>query len=211
MIIKTLRIGAFQVNNYLVINEISKEAVLIDAGGDYNQTVDLAREYGAKIVAVLNTHGHLDHIAGDYELQNKEGSKIYIHKDDVFLVNILKQQLGFYGMPEYEEPVIDKFVEDAQEIAVGGFNFKVIHTPGHSPGCVCYLIENALFSGDTLFYESVGRTDLPGGSYSELEKSVKQKLFALDDSITVYPGHGKPSTIGHEKKYNPFFKIESIT
>ncbi|EKE04063.1 MAG: hydroxyacylglutathione hydrolase (Glyoxalase II) [uncultured bacterium] len=205
MIIKTLVVGAFEVNNYLVFEENSQEAVLIDAGGDYKATRELADRNKVKIKYILNTHGHLDHVAGDYDIQTKEDAKVLLHKDDEFLVKALKQHLALYGMPEYEVPKIDEYIEDGQEIKAGGMTFKVIHTPGHSPGAVCYLIDNILFSGDTLFADSVGRTDLPGGSYEELGNSIKNKLFTLDENITVYPGHGPSTTIKHEKAHNPFF------
>ncbi|OGH97487.1 MAG: hypothetical protein A2104_07815 [Candidatus Melainabacteria bacterium GWF2_32_7] len=205
MIIKTLVIGAFEVNNYLVFHENSNEAVLIDAGGDYEATKALADKHNVKIKYILNTHGHLDHVAGDEKIQAKEGAKVLLHKNDGFLVNALKQHLALYGMPEYEVPKIDEYIEDGQEIKAGGLTFKAIHTPGHSPGAVCYLIDNVIFSGDTLFADSVGRTDLPGGSYEELGNSIKNKLFTLDDNIVVYPGHGPSTTIKHEKINNPFF------
>jgi len=205
MIIKTLVMGSLQVNNYLVICEKTHNAVLIDAGGDYNSTIKEAEKYNAKIKYLLNTHGHLDHIAGNYDIQTKAGAKVLIHKADEFLVESLQKQLAMYGMPNCETPKIDEFVEDGQIISVGELIFKVIHTPGHSPGSVCYLTDNALFAGDTLFADSVGRTDLPGGSYEELEKSIKNKLFTLDEAIKVYPGHGPSTSIGHEKIHNPFF------
>ena len=205
MIIKTLVVGPFEVNNYLVIDEETKEAVLIDAGGNFEATKKVLDENEAKLKCILNTHGHLDHIAGDQEIQEKLGVKVLCHKADEFLVSALKQHLAHYGMPEYEIPRIDIFVEDEQEIVAGNMRFKVIHTPGHSPGAVCYLIDNVLFSGDTLFADAVGRTDLPGGSYDELKNSIQQKLFTLDDDIVVYPGHGSETTIGYEKAENPFF------
>ena len=205
MIIKTLITGPFEVNNYLVIDENTNEAALIDAGGDYQATKKLADANNSKIKYILNTHGHLDHIAGDEELQRNEEAKIFIHKDDEFFVSSLKQHLMLYGFPDYEVPVINEFIRDDQIINIGSLDFKVIHTPGHSPGSVCYLIENHLFSGDTLFQDSVGRTDLPGGSYEVLKESITRKLFGLSDDIIVYPGHGDATSIKHERENNPFF------
>ena len=205
MIIKTLVVGSFQVNNYLVIDENSGEAVLIDAGGDFEATKKLAEENKAKIKYILNTHGHMDHIAGDYDIQTKMDAKVFLHQDDEFLIPLMKAHLVEYGMPKYEAPKVDEYVKDGQEIQLGDLSFKVIHTPGHTPGAVSYLIGNVLFSGDTLFKDSVGRTDLPGGSYNQLEKSIKEKLFTLDDNVTAYSGHGPSTTIGYEKKFNPFF------
>ena len=194
MIVKTINIGPLQVNNYLVICENTKQAVLIDAGGDFETTKHIIDENNASLVYVLNTHGHFDHTAGNYDLQKKLGAKILIHKNDEFFIKTLKEQLLLYDMPVFEPSVIDEYVEDNQEINVGSLNFKVIHTPGHSSGSVCFLIDNILFSGDTLFCDSVGRTDLPGGSYKEIEKSIKEKIFSLDENIIVYPGHGPATT-----------------
>jgi len=206
MIIETLKVGEFRVNNYLVINEETKEAVLIDAGGDYEAVKQLLNKYEVKLVCVLNTHGHLDHIAGDYELQAGEGAKVIVHKADQPLVDTLKEHLKHFGMPDYEVPTVNEYVEDGQELDLAGLKFKVIHTPGHTQGGVCYLIDEVLFSGDTLFADSVGRTDLPGGSYEQLGQSIKQKLYTLNDNVRVLPGHGFETTIAYEKKNNPFIK-----
>lgn len=205
MIIKTLTMGSFQVNCYLVIDEATNQAVLIDAGGDYDMAVEAAKKHNAEIKVLLNTHGHMDHIAGDFDFQNKDGIKVYAHKEDEFLFKSIKEYLKMVGMPDYEEPKIDEYVEEGQEIVVGNLKFKVFHTPGHTPGGVCYLIEDKIFVGDTIFANSVGRTDLAGGSYDQLGQSIKNKLFALDENIEVFPGHGKTTTIGHEKRHNPFF------
>ncbi len=205
MIIKTLTAGAFQVNNYIVICEKTKEAVLIDVGGEYQATIDILKQNNAELKYIFNTHAHLDHIAGDAEFQNKNNTKVLMHKEDEFLVDSFQEHLAMYGMPAYDTPSIDEFIEDGQELCVGELKFKVIHTPGHSPGGVCFLIEDTLFSGDTLFANSVGRTDLPKGSFEELQNSVKNSLFTLDENITVYPGHGPSTTIKNEKENNPFF------
>lgn len=205
MIIKTLTVGSFQVNNYLVICQKTNEAVLIDAGGDYAATKKLAEKNNVKIKYLLNTHGHLDHIAGDYDLQSKNDVKVFIHKEDEFLMKTLKEQLTIFGMPSYETPKADELIDEDTVIKAGELEFKVIHTPGHSPGSVCYLLGNIMFSGDTLFMRSVGRTDLPGGSFEQLANSVKNKLFNLDENIVVYPGHGPSTTIKEEKLNNPFF------
>ncbi len=209
MIIKKLTVGAFASNNYLVICEDTKEAVLIDAGGNYRATEDEIKRSGASLKYIFYTHAHLDHISGDRELKRNFQLKTYLHRDDKFLVDKFKEQLSMFGMQEVESPIIDEYINDGQELKVGNLKFKVIHTPGHSPGSVCYLVKSSLFSGDTLFADSVGRTDLPGGSYERLEKSIVNKLFALDENIKVYPGHGAVTTIGHEKQNNPFFGLNS--
>lgn len=196
--------GSFQVNCYLVIDETTNQAVLIDAGGDYELVKSQAEKHNVEIKALLNTHGHMDHIAGDYDLQ-QNGIKVYAHKDDEFLFKSIKEYLKMVGMPDYEEPKIDEYIEEDQELTFGNLKFKVVHTPGHTPGGVCFLIEDKLFAGDTLFANSVGRTDLAGGSYDLLGQSIQNKLFKLDDNVEVFPGHGRTTTIGHEKRHNPFF------
>lgn len=209
MLIQKLTLGAFECNNYLVMCENTKDAVLIDAGGNYEATMNEVNQIGANLRYIFHTHGHLDHISGDVEMKTKAGTEIFIHKDDQFLVDKFKDQLMMFGLPDMDIPVIDHYIEDGQKLEVGNLIFKVIHTPGHSPGSVCLMIEDVLFSGDTLFRDSVGRTDLPGASYEQLSDSILNKLFVLDDETKVYPGHGGPTTIGHEKAYNPFFGAHS--
>jgi glyoxylase-like metal-dependent hydrolase (beta-lactamase superfamily II) len=205
MIIKHFTAGEYETNNYLLICEETKEAALIDAGGNYETTVKLLKENNASLKYILHTHGHFDHIQGDVPLQKEFGAKVLIHKGDEFLVAALKQQLVLHGMKPVEPPVIDEFLEDGQEISVGNIKLKIIHTPGHSQGGVCFLTDKHLFCGDTLFQDNVGRTDLPGGSYKILGDSIKNKIFTLDEDITAYPGHGDFTTIGHEKENNPYF------
>jgi len=205
MIIKTLVIGPIEVNNYLVIDEDTRNAVLIDAGGDWEKTVKLAKDNNANIKYILNTHGHFDHTAGDYDLREKTGAKVLLNQKDIYFVENIKTHLEFYNMPQFEIPKIDEYLEDGQIIKVGNLEFKVICTPGHSEGSVCFLVDDTLFSGDTLFANSAGRTDLPGGSYEKLKESIVNKLFTLNESIKVYPGHGPSTSIGYEKKNNPYF------
>ncbi len=210
MLIRILTSGTFASNNYLVMCRKTHDAVLIDAGGDYEATMREVEDAGANLKYIFHTHGHLDHVAGDVELKAKAGVKTFIHKDDRFLVDRFKEQLMMFGLPDMEIPVIDEYIEHEQVLEAGGLNFRVIHTPGHSPGSVCYLVDDVLFSGDTLFRDSVGRTDLPGGSYEQLGDSVVNRLFVLDEGIKVYPGHGSATSIGYEKQNNPFFGKKTL-
>jgi hydroxyacylglutathione hydrolase len=205
MIIKHFTAGGYETNNYLLICEETKQAIFIDAGGNFEKTMKLLKENNAELKYILHTHGHFDHIGGDDDLQKATDAKIFIHKEDEFMVKALKQQLLMHGMKPAEPPKIDGFLEDNQKIQLGSIKIKVIHTPGHSPGGVCFLIAKHLFSGDTLFADSVGRTDLPCGSYQTLKESIISRLFVLDEDITIYPGHGEFSSIGHEKINNPYF------
>lgn len=205
MILRHFTAGEYETNNYLLICEDTKEAALIDAGGNYEATVKLLKENGASLKYILHTHGHFDHVQGDSQLQKEFGTKVLIHKGDEFFVKSLKQQLVMHGMRPSDPPEINGFLEDGQEISVGNLKLKVIHTPGHSEGGVCFLVDKCLFCGDTLFQDNVGRTDLPGGSYKTLGESIKNKIFVLDEDIIAYPGHGDSTSIGYEKKNNPYF------
>ena len=204
MKLKTLNQGLFRVNNYILFDEETKDAVLIDAGGDFKEIKSALDELGANLKYLLNTHSHMDHIAGDEEIQRNFDVPIYMHKDDEVLLKAFKESLKMFGMPDYELPENITFIEDGQTFKLGNKEIKTIHTPGHTKGGVSYLVDDILFSGDTLFYESVGRTDFYGGNYKQLVSSIKDKLFVLPDNTRVYPGHGIETTIGHEKENNSY-------
>lgn len=205
MILKKIIAGPFEANNYLIIDENTKKAVLIDSSGSFEKVKAELDAHNATLEKVLLTHAHIDHIAGCYEIQQKLGAKVLINEEDMFLVKNLKQQLEMFGLPPAQEPQIDGFIQDGDIVSVGDLKFLVIHTKGHSKGGSCFLVEDKLFSGDTLFLSSVGRTDLPGGDYNELEESITQKIFTLDGDLTIYPGHGPSTTLEKEKRDNPFF------
>ena len=191
MIIKCFTAGQLENNMYLVIDEKTKKAVLIDASAFIPEIIASVKEFGVDVEYILLTHGHFDHIMGLTELKKALNAKAVICHDDLIISdNINEFTRLFGGLSESVPPTYEKFVKDGDIITVGDMQIKVIHTPGHTEGGVCYLIEDKLFSGDTLFRGSVGRTDLFGGSFEELLDSIKNKLFKLDDNITVYPGHG---------------------
>lgn len=202
MKLETLNMGLFEVNNYILFDEDSKEIVLIDAGGDFEMTKSAIDKYNGTLKYILNTHGHMDHIAGDADLQNYYNVPIYINKNDELWLDSFKDALSMVGMPDYDLANNFTFLSDDTILHIGNKEIKTIHTPGHTQGGVVFLIDNMLFSGDTLFYQSIGRTDLPGGNHEQLLETIKNKLFTLNEDIIVYPGHGKPTTIGHEKKNN---------
>lgn len=210
MIVKQIIAGPFEANNYLIIDENTKKAVLIDCSGSIDKVKNELEIHNATLEKVLLTHAHIDHIAGCYEAQQKLGVNIFINEEDLFLIQNLKQQLQMFGLPPTQEPQIDGFIKDGDVIEVGDLKIKVIHTKGHSKGGSCFLIEDKLFSGDTLFLGSVGRTDLPGGNYQELEDSITKKIFTLDGDLTIYPGHGPATTLEREKSDNPFFGQKPI-
>lgn len=204
MILKQFTHGALENNNYLLIDEASKEAVLIDCTQESSEIEKALQEHNAKLKYILLTHGHFDHILGVNYFKNKYNCEVLLHEADKVLIEKMPEFAKNFGLPPAEIQKIDRYITENEIIKFAGDEIKVIHTPGHTQGCVCYLINSDLFTGDTLFYECVGRTDLPGGSFKQIVLSIKEKLFVLDDNIKVYPGHGYLSTIGHEKANNQF-------
>ena len=206
MIIKHYQTGPLDVNTYALIDEKTKKAALIDVGGNIEKIMSDLKKEGFKAEFILNTHGHFDHIFGEKEAQNLYNLPVYIHSKDVLLIKNLKEQTQMWSMPNIEPPEINGTFEDGDEITLGELKIKVLHTPGHTPGGVGFLCENTLFSGDSLFYHSVGRTDLPLGNHKDLINSVKEKFLSLPDDTRVLPGHDIETTIGDEKKYNEFLQ-----
>lgn len=204
MQLEILNMGLFKVNNYILFDEETKETILIDAGGDIDMTKNAIEKIGGNLKYLLNTHAHMDHIAGDYDIQKHYKVPVYIHNKDEEQIKYFKNYLQAVGMPDYNPPENVHFFDENETFKIGSKNIKVIHTPGHTQGGVCFLIDDMLFAGDTLFCESIGRTDLLGGDFNQLITSIKQKLFTLPDGIKVYPGHGPSTTIGHEKKHNSY-------
>ena len=200
MIIKQFVTGQLENNVYLVADEVSKKAVLIDATALTDEIQDACKIYDVEYI--LLTHGHFDHIMGLTALKNALGAKAVINQNDLIISDNINEFTRLFGLPDCIPPTYEKFVEDGEVLNVGELKIEVITTPGHTEGGVCYKVENNLFSGDTLFRESVGRTDLFGGNFNKLSESIKNKLFKLNDDIKVYSGHGPMTTIGHEKQYN---------
>ena len=211
MILKTFPLGLIGANSYLLIDEESKEAILIDLGGDFTQIKNELEKNNVTLKFILNTHGHFDHIMGERDAQNIVDVPVFVHENDKNMVENLPKQLERFGFVQNaESPKNIKTFTENDTFKLGDKEIKVIHTPGHTPGSVCFLIDKSLFSGDTLFYTSVGRTDFEGGSFKELSNSIKEKLFKLDDDITVYPGHDTKTSIGYEKKYNCYFGSDNF-
>ena len=200
MIIKQFVAGQLENNMYLVLDEESKKGVLIDATEMLPELIEASKGYDIEFI--LLTHGHFDHIMGLNDLKKALNAKAVINKNDLIVSDNVNEFTRLFNLPDSVPPTYEKFVSDGDLLSVGNLKIKVISTPGHTEGGVCYEIDDKLFSGDTLFRESVGRTDLFGGNFKKLENSVKNKLFKLNDKIEVYPGHGPKTTIGHENKYN---------
>ena len=197
MFVKTLVNGMLQENCYVIVDEESKELAIIDPGSESERLSQAIDNLGGKPKYILLTHGHDDHVAAVEYLADKYNIPFYIHVADEELIGKDKTVFGSIRKS-------DKNVEDGDEIILGKSEIKVIHTPGHTPGGVCYLVDNKLFSGDTLFQGSVGRSDFIGGNHTELINSIKSKLVPLGSGVEVYPGHGPMSTIGYEERNNPF-------
>ncbi len=216
MIIKTFIEPPIDNNNYLLIDEESKEAALVDCSAVDDRIAAELDTKGAKLKYILLTHGHFDHVAGirpnvglppSLILTQDEGMappQLVMHRADLGWLNKTNQYLPMFGMPEITIPEIDIFVEDGDVMKLGENEIKVIHTPGHTQGGVCYLIDGKLFSGDTIFRESVGRCDLEGGDFDQIVESITNKIFTLPEDILIYPGHGKMTSVGWEKEHNRF-------
>lgn len=199
-------IGMYGTNCYLVYREGRQEAIVVDPADKGEQIYEALREKGFTVSGILLTHGHFDHIWGTKALREKSGAPIYALDAEVKIceddgLNVSRQA----GRPYTVVP--DVYVRDGEEVCIADITCKVIATPGHTADSCCYYFEEAGFvvCGDTIFLESVGRTDLPTGSGGTLERSIREKIFTLPDSVQLYPGHGDSTTVEHEKKYNPFF------
>ncbi len=204
MFLETVVVGPLQENSYVIACEESKEAVVIDPGAEAERIYRVVTFHGFRLKYIMNTHGHLDHIGGVAEMVEQAGAPFLLHQNDVYLIEGIEDEplQAFFQVPIPPPP--ERFLKDGDIIAVGHLKFQVLHTPGHTPGSVCFLVENTLFSGDTLFSSSVGRTDMPGGSHEQLIRSIREKLLPLHDDISIYPGHGPETTIGRERQCNPY-------
>jgi len=201
---RTLHIGPFDNNVYIVACARTRQAAVIDVAFEPETVVAEVRDAGLEVRYLLNTHAHYDHAAGMKAAQEALGGDYYLHPDDRPLLDALTQQGAMFGLPPAEGPAVIHDLADGMRLPLGDETLEVIHAPGHSPGSVCFLWDQTLWGGDVLFAGSIGRTDLPGGSFEVLEASIRGRLFALSDDVQVLPGHGPPTTIGRERIHNPF-------
>lgn len=207
MDLKIYNIGFLGVNTYLLTDIDAKESIIIDLGGDYTPIINDVEMMGSKIKFILNTHGHFDHIIGEGEFQKKYPQiPIYMHKKDTFHLDKMQEEILMWGFNEKASEIKMEFIDEDSELYIGTHKIKVIHTPGHSAGGLCFYTDDKLFSGDTLFQRSIGRTDFYDCDYDTLINSIKSKLLILEDSTNVYPGHGPKTTIREEKIYNTYLK-----
>jgi glyoxylase-like metal-dependent hydrolase (beta-lactamase superfamily II) len=211
MILEHFVVGMLQTNCYLLGDPKTHEGVVIDPGGDSDRIIRGIKEHNLKLVAILLTHGHFDHVLDTWTLKEQMGGEVYLHPSDEFLLADRTVGLGALftsiaqNTPKGE---VDHWLKEGDQLEFGSIRFKVLETPGHTPGHVSFHFAETktIFVGDTLFAGSIGRTDFPGGSYPQLIRSVREKIFTLDGTTTVYTGHGPETTVATEMKSNPFFR-----
>ncbi|MEW6243910.1 MAG: MBL fold metallo-hydrolase [Bacillota bacterium] len=204
MLVKVLPVGPLQCNCYVVKCEKTGEAMVIDPGASAPRILDALKEAGAACVRVVLTHAHADHIGAVREIRTRLSVPVYIHEADAGMLTDAARNLSLFSGMAVRPGAPDGLLKDEDAFSVGELSFQVYHTPGHTPGGICIYGHGVVFTGDTLFAGSIGRTDLPGGSYTTLIRSIKDKLMRLPADVVVYPGHGPESTVGDEKRYNPF-------
>ncbi len=200
-------VGPIMANCYILGCEETREAVVIDPGDDADQILLKLADLKLKVKYIINTHGHFDHVGANKKLKEATGAPLVIHEQDAPMLGHLSQAAASFGLRSENSPAPDKTVEDGDVIKFGNISLKVIYTPGHSPGGISLYTDSCVFVGDTLFQGSIGRTDLPGGDFTTLKNSIQNKLFVLPEDTVVYTGHGPETTIGREKRYNPFVGI----
>jgi hydroxyacylglutathione hydrolase len=198
-------VGPLQCNCYVVGDSVTKEAIVIDPGGDASDIAEMIAAKGLVVRAIVATHAHFDHILAAGELRDLTGAPFYLHDGDRVLLDWM-QTSGriFLGVDLPPPPEVDTSAREGDSLTIGDTELHVLHTPGHSLGSISLVTDGAIFSGDTLFAQSIGRTDLPGGDTDTLLSVIANKLFRFDDDTRVYPGHGPSTTIGDERRHNPF-------
>jgi hydroxyacylglutathione hydrolase len=207
MIQRPLTVGLLEVNCYILGDEETKEAVVIDPGGDEQEILDSLQYHNLTLKLIIDTHGHFDHVDANQPLKEATGAQIAIHAADAQMLSKPSMEALFFTGNRLRTSEADILLQEGDVLTFGSYRLKVLHTPGHTPGGISLVLEDhpLVYVGDTLFAGSIGRTDFPGGDFNTLINGVRQKIFPLGDHFTVYPGHGPVTTIGQERKYNPFF------
>ena len=201
-----MEVGSLGTNCYIAYCENTKKAVIIDPGGDAAKILAAVAREGLLVEAIINTHGHADHVLANVKVQDATGAPLWIHSADADMLGSGSRNLSAFLGGATSCGKADRLLSDGEILPVGDFSLTVLHTPGHTPGGISLLTDKTVFVGDTLFAESIGRTDFPGGSYSQLINSIKTKLMTLDDEVKAYPGHGPATTLGWDRRQNPFIQ-----
>ncbi|WZL71529.1 MBL fold metallo-hydrolase [Clostridiaceae bacterium 35-E11] len=204
MIIERIPAGIYAANCFVIGCEETKKAAVIDPGGDAEDIIKYIDEHELELQYILLTHGHGDHIGGVVEIKAKKEVPVLIHEDDAFMLQNANKNLSKLMSGPDIELIADRLLRGGEIIELGALALHISHTPGHTPGGICIKVEDCLFTGDTLFANSIGRTDFEGGSFEKIIDSIKSKLLIYDDETKVFPGHGPASTIGRERVSNPF-------
>lgn len=207
MKVKALLVGPLATNCYIAYCEETLEAIIIDPGGDANRILDYVSKENLEVKFIVNTHGHADHVSADDELRKTLKAHLLIHRADLEMLENPDLNLSAFMNETVKVSRPDRLLEDGDIVNFGMVRLKVIHTPGHTPGSICLLGEDSLFTGDTLFAGSVGRTDIPGGSFRQLIHSLKFRIMPLPDGLKVYPGHGPETVLGFEKRANHYLRL----
>ncbi len=201
-----LQVGALGTNCYIIYCEKTMQAAIIDPGGDAEEIIAETVRRKLDVVLIINTHGHADHIGANDALKESTGAEICIHESDAAMLSSAHKNLSIYIGNHISGSQADRLLKDGDVLQIGKLRLTVAHTPGHTPGGISLIGDGIVFSGDTLFAQSVGRSDFPGGSHAQLVRSIKEKLLPLDDEVKVFPGHGPATSIGEERAMNPFIQ-----
>lgn len=210
MLIEKMALGPFQCNCSILACETTKEAIVVDPGADADRILRSLRENGWKPKYLVHTHAHLDHVGATEGLHHSTRAEVCLHREDAFLYDNVAMQAALFRLPSFTVPAVTQWIEDRDVLSFGNYKMEVLHTPGHTPGSVSFYVPTEtgaqVFTGDTLFMGSIGRTDLWGGDMPTLLHSIQDKLLELGDAAVVHPGHGPETTIGDEKRHNPFLR-----
>jgi len=210
MILETFPVGPLQCNCTLMGDEEAGEAIVIDPGDEVTRIHRRITEHGLKLKQILVTHAHIDHVGGALKLKRLTGAPIYLNENDLPLLDMMASQAAWLGIPTPETAPPDEPLTDGLSVGLSSYPAQVLHTPGHTQGSIClhFVPLKMVIAGDTLFAGSIGRTDLPGGNFEQIMDSIHSRLLALPDQTKVLPGHGPATTIGAERKKNPFLRLQ---
>ena len=206
MILRCLPVGEMEANCYILACEKTRQGVVVDPGAEPEEVLRAVAEENISVREIVATHGHFDHIGWARDVQQALGAPFAIHREDLFLVHGLKDAAAFFGTTVGEPPEVDRLLADGDEVRFGEEFLRVLHTPGHSPGGITLVRDRVALVGDCLFAGSIGRTDLPGQSHEVLIASIQDRIMSLGDDTGIYPGHGPSTTVGEERRHNPFLK-----